>query len=91
LRVTVATDRRGKIHPEPGPFYGDGVCLRKKAIGILKRVAGIPIAIVEDLRSRFLRGAPLESAVDFKVGVVTRIHKRDDQFVRCFGGRDGDG
>jgi hypothetical protein len=46
---------------------------------------------MEDLCFRFLRSASLESAVDFKIGIVTRIHKRDDQFVLRFGGRDGDG
>ncbi len=80
-----------QIHPEAGPVQGNGVRLGKKAIGIFKSVAGIPIGIMEDLCFRFLRSASLESAVDFKIGIVTRIHKRDDQFVLRFGGRDGDG
>ncbi len=60
-------------------------------MGILKSVAGIPIRVMEYLRFRFPGRTSLESAVDFKIGIVTRIHKRDDQFVLRFGGRDGDG
>ena len=70
-----------QIHPEPGSFPGNGVRLRKKAIGILKSVAGIPIRVMKDLSFRFLRGSSLESAVDFKIGIVTRVHERDYQLL----------
>src|SRR6266705_5024758 len=72
-----------QIHPKPGPFNGKRVRLRNDAIGILKRVAGIPIRIMENLGLSFPRATSLNRAVDFKVRIVTRIHESDDQLLLC--------